>query len=557
QTNEEQNNWSDFIQLVDVINNTSADDFVCALEAVFDVQQYLWIYALDISAGHWDNYAGNINNYFLYHNMLTGKFEFLSFDCDNTFGVDWLGFDWTEQEVYNWPTGWYEVPLAERLLQVEAYRNQFSTYLKKIKDIYLDTALVLEKIILWRDLIADAAAEDVYRTYDWGYDFNDFWNGFTTNEIDGHTPYGIINFVERRNLFTALQLETYDMPPVVAEISVSPLLPVPDTLFYIHAKITDDTEIIIVNAKVQFNGSSFTAYPMLDDGTMQDGLANDGIYGVQVHLPAVTALIQFEIESADIDGNYSTYPLCLLYTIPLNQNVPAIHINEVLAENNSTVQDAFGNYSDYIELFNYGDTAVDLTGYFLSDAPENKTKWRFPETILQPDEYLLLWADGDDKKSPYHLNFQLNNSGEYIGLYAPALNYFTVVDSVHFPETGSDIPYGRLPNGVGDFTPLTFASPGYTNDTDSYEPPVYSDTPYLTNNPGHHISSLFFEADGINRMEIIMTDIAGRKIQSIYKGLPDAGVHELTVYTNNMGSGIYFISICTNTYKSTLPLIKV
>lgn len=557
QTNEEVNNWNDFINLVDVINNTSDADFVCALEEVFDVQQFLWIYALDISAGHWDNYAGNINNFYLYHNQITGKFEFLSFDCDNTFGVDWLGFDWTEQDLYNWPTGWYDVPLAARVLEVEEYRNQFSTYLKKISELFLKETAVTEKVLTWRDLIADAAAEDLYRTYDWGYNFDDFWNGFTTNDIDGHTPYGITKFVERRNLFTSMQMELYAMPPVVSEITVSPLLPAPNNLFTINAKITDDTEVDFANALVFYNSGPLLTFPMSDDGTVNDGIADDGMYGVQLNLPAGTEIIEIQIESMDIDGNYSMYPNCNTYTIPLNQNVPAIHINEILAENNFTIQDDAGNYSDYIEIFNYGNFDVDLSGYYLSDNPEDVTKWRFPETQLKTNTYLLLWADGVNEKSNYHLNFQLNNAGEFVGLYAPANKYFAIVDSITFPKTGADISFGRLPNGIGDFATLAFTSPGYSNDAENYEPPPTLETPYLTNNPSHSMSTLYFDADGTSRMEIIMADITGRKIQSIYSGLPDAGLQEITINTQPFSSGIYFLQIRTSTYEDVLPFVKL
>ncbi len=38
---------------------------------------------------------------------------------------------------------------------------------------------------------------------------------------------------------------------------------------------------------------------------------------------------------------------------------------------------AFPEYSDWIEILNEGDTEVDLEGYYLTDDPEDKTRWAF------------------------------------------------------------------------------------------------------------------------------------------------------------------------------------
>ena len=88
---------------------------------MFNVQEFLKTYALDVAAGHWDNYGANINNYYLYHNLATDKFEFLRSTATTPLGWT-LGFDWTNQPIYDWPTGWYDVPLVTRLMEVDTYR---------------------------------------------------------------------------------------------------------------------------------------------------------------------------------------------------------------------------------------------------------------------------------------------------------------------------------------------------------------------------------------------------------------------------------------------------
>ena len=69
-----------------------------------------------------------------------------------------------------------------------------------------------------------------------------------------------------------------------------------------------------------------------------------------------------------------------------------IAINEVMASNHSTIADEDGDFEDWIELYNYGDTPVNLYGYGLSDDYDNLMKWVFPDVTIEPGEYLLVWA---------------------------------------------------------------------------------------------------------------------------------------------------------------------
>ena len=56
--------------------------------------------------------------------------------------------------------------------------------------------------------------------------------------------------------------------------------------------------------------------------------------------------------------------LCFLVSSP-GWSKPAVFINEVMASNTKTLADPQGDFDDWIELFNAGDTPVDLTGMYL------------------------------------------------------------------------------------------------------------------------------------------------------------------------------------------------
>ena len=126
-----------------------------------------------------------------------------------------------------------------------------------------------------------------------------------------------------------------------------------------------------------------------------------------------------------------------------------VMINEFMALNDNYVHDPCENYDDWLELYNPGDTAVDIGGMYLTDDLEIPTQWRVPDdnpaaTTIQPHGYLLIWADNEADEGTLHANFQLRGEGETIALFDPGLN---LIDAVTFGQQVANESYGRLPNG--------------------------------------------------------------------------------------------------------------
>jgi len=92
----------------------------------------------------------------------------------------------------------------------------------------------------------------------------------------------------------------------------------------------------------------------------------------------------------------------LLFSI-LNSYAQLI-INEGSNKNYSLLPDEEGEYEDWIEIYNAGNTAIDLKNYSLSDNA-NPGEWVFPHQIIQPNEFLLVFCDGKNRNyaSPFTL----------------------------------------------------------------------------------------------------------------------------------------------------------
>lgn len=76
---------------------------------------------------------------------------------------------------------------------------------------------------------------------------------------------------------------------------------------------------------------------------------------------------------------------------------PPVWINEIVASNFTGIEDDRGETSDWIELHNGSEESVSLDGWGLSDDPDDPFRWTLPNLTLAPNEYLLIFADGEEQ----------------------------------------------------------------------------------------------------------------------------------------------------------------
>jgi CotH protein/lamin tail-like protein/Ig-like domain-containing protein len=121
-------------------------------------------------------------------------------------------------------------------------------------------------------------------------------------------------------------------------------------------------------------------------------------------------------------------------------------INEFLA--NSPVP-----LEDFIELYNHGKTAVDLSGAWLSD-DRDTNRFRIPNgTVLAPRGFVY-FTEGT-------LGFSLSSGGERI--YLVNSNQTRVVDVHAFEGQATAVSSGHYPDGAPEFQELATRTPGAAN----------------------------------------------------------------------------------------------
>lgn len=119
--------------------------------------------------------------------------------------------------------------------------------------------------------------------------------------------------------------------------------------------------------------------------------------------------------------------------------------------NSSTASDEYGEFDDWVEIFNSTDAPINMNGYFLSDNHGNRTKFIFPNVSIDANDYLIVWCDGQPEQGDLHASFKLSSAGEELGLYNQDT---TSVDYLRWGDSPSNIAIGRYPNGHGPFKTL-------------------------------------------------------------------------------------------------------
>lgn len=144
----------------------------------------------------------------------------------------------------------------------------------------------------------------------------------------------------------------------------------------------------------------------------------------------------------------------------------SVVITEVMASNQAFLADARGEFSDWVELYNTGSESVDLTGWFLSDDPDEPAKWTFSQLVLEPGQYAIVYCSGKDMTidGQQHTNFSLAASGEGLVLTSYA---GVCVDSVSYTEAEENCSFVFAADA--DAQQTKYPTPGHPNDMDGYE----------------------------------------------------------------------------------------
>lgn len=116
------------------------------LEPLVDVTQFIDFWAMETVLGHWDGYANNTNNFFLYDDPTSGKFVFLPWGADAVFSPD--------QGNQGMPVGvLVRGQLAQRLYGLPETRARYLARVRFMLDTVFDEAELRREVTRMETLV--------------------------------------------------------------------------------------------------------------------------------------------------------------------------------------------------------------------------------------------------------------------------------------------------------------------------------------------------------------------------------------------------------------------
>jgi hypothetical protein len=550
---EQDNPWQSLIHTCDVLNNTPWAQYTTEVPKVLDVDRALWLCAFEIVFHDDDGYVYKRGgDYYLYYEPESGQIHVMQFDGNTCMKTQQNG---------QWPVFFMEddsdVPFMNLLVGgVQEYRERYLAHIRSIIKLHLNEDYLFPRIDAYRGLIESEIKADTKKLYS----NSAFDTGI--NELK--------TFIQKRKTYLLSDADVARPAPELMSVSADLKSEGTGLRPSIAARIGGAVPVAKVNLFLREGGvGPFSVLPLSDDGLNDDGGASDGIYGIKLPVFPPGTVLRYYVQAiaADEAGTMVFEPECehlasrIVITTP-RANASPVVVNELMAQNNATVEDPQGEYDDWIELKNTTSETVDLSGMYLSDNPENPLKWAFPDGAqIESGGYAIVWADENGQATPgFHANFKLSASGEMVLLFDSDANGDALLDSVTFGPQLTDQSFGRCPDEASDWRSFTKPTPGSANGVDSA---LHNGAPNASTyslwqaypNPFNPQTTISLSIPARQKVVLAIFNAAGREVARLNESILDPGRHDIRWKAEGMPSGVYFCRIVTGSFMKVQKVV--
>lgn len=461
------------------------------IRRVMNVDSALWHIAGTSILAHYDSYYVG-KNFYLFRGTRDPRFNIHIWDLGLAFGT----FGFRSGGMGGGPGGGgtsaalvdpfaqadaANRPLIRRLLAVPEYRADYLAHYRTLLDEVFTEDWVLEVGQTYQDLVRDAAqAEEASQGRISGsFTFAQFLqnlrepiapSGGGTGRPGGFgmSAPGILALVRERGAYLRARPDMQSPDLRLADHALSPASPATGEAATVRATFGGADAATMASAELRYRvaGGFEASVPMTREGDVWSAV-----------IPAQRAgkRVTYALRTAIADGRVSFFPAAN-WTGPFAYEVGGVDLppaapgdlvlNELMADNVSTITDEAGEHEDWIELYNRGTAPLSLAGLYLSDDPTDPWAFALPDRALAPGEHLLVWCDGDTAQGPLHAPFALSRQGETVVLASRT----EIVDRVTFEGLGADEGFGRQPSGGNAWGRCGYGTPGRPNGCDAAVP---------------------------------------------------------------------------------------
>lgn len=493
-TNETENDWSELINLVDVINNVPDSLFETAIEDILDIPSFLKTLAIDITINNWDAYVLNGRNFYLYYHPIEEKFHWIPWD----YNIPWAGrffhegnplppdnldcplqtaFVWTQYadsvnfiddtyppaETWFWEFGDGTTSTESNPIHVFPDQTVYEvclvttrTHDGNICEIHrcetIDLSFIPSDCTAIIDSLSPYPAEDPFYVQTaalqnsccnaWNSSCEVFYDNFESG--GANLGLGTNLFLIQNNPTRILVYRLMSFPKFKNQYLEYSCY-IQDKIFMeenIDTLIDANFELIKDEVEVEPHFLFTKDYFKYANGDGSGGGGGALIPPLRTYLKDKKIFFQQQLNftglTCDVDSSIS---------IPFQSVV----INELVASNNSQsgIADSEGEADDWIELYNNTSDTIWLEDYYFTNNKSYPKRWQFPsQTKILPNDFLILWADKDINQDGIHLPFKLPAIGTSLFLLH---KNGAIIDSISYGQQFPNIAFARVPNGTGDF----------------------------------------------------------------------------------------------------------
>ena len=191
--NEEEADYSDIVALCRTINGADYNgeaEYIAALESAINVDNFLRYHAVNMLIDNWDSYINTGNNFYLFNNPVSGRFEWIPWDL--TWGGETSAALFTKSDFGMMQGG---APMYDKTMAISKYRMAYTAYLDLLTRYFFTTENMAALIRTYHNQVAPyvnkGEGDKAFFGEEPMFDIEAFQN----------STEGLIHFVSERNTF--------------------------------------------------------------------------------------------------------------------------------------------------------------------------------------------------------------------------------------------------------------------------------------------------------------------------------------------------------------------
>ena len=422
-----------FNRLVDLSANAANADTYAEMKTLLDVDAYANYMAVEMYLGNWDWPQNNVKG-FRYRDG--GKFRFVLFDLDGSFGTDSPFSTFFNKERYQFDTLY---PNGNRITANIRFVTLFKNLLKNtdFRRQFIDAYCLIGGSVYEKTRAAAVIDELVSRVEP---AMNLEMRGTQPNSAKG-TANDVKNRLNSRLTTAISTLKNYS---AFGLSSVSSQ----------RVTLNSDTEeaAILVNGQAlptgKFDGYLFP--PVTLKALAPAGYAFSGWKNKQGVVQSTEAELSLPTGTVSLTACFTP----LSDSQKQSQGITPVRINEVSGANDSYI-DEYGKKGDWLELYNTTDKEVDVEGMYLTDNPDKPTKYQITkgktkaQTVIPAHGHLIIWCDNKRATTDngIHASFKISDDGGKLQLMAADKSW---TDVITYGAHDANTTVVRYPDGAAD-----------------------------------------------------------------------------------------------------------